>query len=378
MSEAGKTSARNPRRILLVIHSLSLGGAQRVLTRLANHCACKGLAVTVCTFTGDEAPPFFQLAPSVKVEPLGIALSSTSKIRALTNNLLRIWALRGAIKRQQPDVIVSFLTKVNVVTLLASIGLGVPVAVSERTDPVHWRQGMIWKTLRRVSYPIADRVAVQSRRAREFYLGFVEEKKVVVVPNPVAPPRIAPEPDRLARNKMVISVGRLVIEKRFDLLVDAFAQVSERFPEWRLTVVGDGPCRSDLEQRIAGYGLHGRIQLPGGTSDVEESLRKASIFVCSSDIEGFPMALCEAMAGGLAVISTRFHDDVEEIVQDGINGCVVESNSARALSETLALLMSRYSLRRRLGAQAMKIVGRFADNEVMARWEEVLQGLVVL
>jgi glycosyltransferase involved in cell wall biosynthesis len=222
---------------------------------------------------------------------------------------------------------------------------------------------------------LADTVVALSTRGGEFYRRFLEADRVQVIPNPVSEPRSAPDFERLARNTTIISMGRLVHLKRFDLLIDAFAALSERFPQWDLLILGEGPSREQLQARVAEHGLRERIRLPGVTTDAEGYLRRASIFVCSSDIEGFPMALCEAMACGLAVISTRYHDDVEEIVQDGINGCLVQKGSEEALKTNLALLMSRRRIRSSFGRQAARIVERYGEASVTARWDQLVSRL---
>lgn len=374
--QSASAAAGDVQRITLVIHSLVMGGAQRVATRLANHWVQAGMEVTLCTLVGRDVPPFFELHPAVELQALGIAARSSTKLRALTSNVSRVLAMRDAIRRSRPELVVSFLTRTNILTLLAGMRLGVPIIAAEATDPMQWNHGWIWKAMRRLTYPLADTVVALSTKGGEFYRRFLQAERVRVVPNPVPEPTIAPDFERLARNTTIISMGRLVHLKRFDLLIDAFAASSRRFPQWDLLILGEGPLRGELEARVARHGLAERIHLPGVTTDPEACLRRASIFVCSSDIEGFPMALCEAMACGLAVIATRYHDDVEEIVKDGVNGCLVRKGSARDLETALDLLMSRQGMRTVFGRQAANVVGKYGEHSVLAQWDEVLLGLV--
>ncbi|MGA8262209.1 MAG: glycosyltransferase family 4 protein [Arenicellales bacterium] len=372
----GSAAAGDVRRITLVIHSLVMGGAQRVATRLANHWVEAGMEVTLCTLAGREVPPFFELHPAVKLEPLGIAAPSSTKLQALASNASRVLALRKAIRRSRPELVVSFLTRTNILTLLAGVRLGVPIVASEATDPMQWNHGWTWRAMRRLTYPLADTVVALSTKGGEFYRRFLRAGRVRVVPNPVSEPAIAPDFERLARNTTIIAMGRLVHLKRFDLLIDAFAALSQRFPQWDLLILGEGPLRGELQARVARHALEERIHLPGVTADPEACLRRASIFVCSSDIEGFPMALCEAMACGLAVITTRYHDDVGEIVKDGVNGCLVRKGSAKDLETALDLLMSRRGMRTVFGRQAANVAGKYGEQSVMAQWDEVIRGLV--
>ena len=374
--------ARVRRRLTCVIPALVAGGAERVLTTLVHHWATQGWPVTVVTFDDGRDPPFYPLHERVRRVPIDVLAPSRGVVEAVGANLRRVRRLRAAIRRSRADVVLSFLDSVNVLTLLATRGLGVPVVVAERSDPRHYPIGRGWDVLRRCTYPLADRVVAQSDRALA-NLGYAVRGNGCVIPNPIAVPIPAASTPTGPRASGIgaaagrvsaptlLAVGRLVPEKGYDLLLDAFARVAARVEGWRLCIHGEGPERASLEERVRRLGLAERVLLPGRIADPAAAMQAADLYVMSSRVEGFPNALGEAMACGMAVVSFDCPSGPRELVRHEVDGLLVPPGDVDALADALERLMRDPATRARLAARAPEVAERFSLAQVASAWERV-------
>lgn len=362
-------------RITLVISSLRAGGAERVLSLMASYWADQGWPITLLTLSGSSETPFYPLHPAVSYRPLGVDAVSEQLGRAVANNARRLGVLREAVRTSKPDVVISFLDRANVLTLLATVGLGIPVVVSERIDPRHRVLGQSWKLLRQLTYPLAARVVAQTEAALSYFPAHIR-RHGAVVPNPVLRPHGADQPvAHMPGTRTLVAVGRFYPQKGFDLLLRAFAQVAPAHPEWQLDIWGEGPLRGELEALRDSLGLSERVRLPGLTREPGAQMAGADMFVLSSRYEGFPNVLCEAMACGLPVISFDCPSGPREIIRHGENGLLVTPADSDALAVALGRLMADNDARRALAAHAPEVLSRFGLPKVMLLWETLLQEL---
>ncbi|MBD1906686.1 glycosyltransferase family 4 protein [Funiculus sociatus GB2-A5] len=363
-------------KITLVIASMDCGGAQRVMSIIVNYWARKGWKVTLLTIDDGSEPPFYDLEKSVLHIPLEIAGASGNLLAGLWNNLKRIYVMRQAIFYSNPDVVLSFIDETNVITLLATQGLNLPVVVSVHTDPTACPISKIWEQLRQWTYPRADKIVVLSQAAQNFFSPQLQNR-ISIIPNPVLRPKFEKNPfgQQLVK-PAVIALGRFAEEKRFDLLLQAFDKLKDRHPQWTLTILGEGELRPELESLRQELGLGDRVYLPGVVKNPYEFLQQADLFVMSSSFEGFPMALCEAMACGLPVISTDCPSGPREIIRDGVDGILVSKVDAEALAAAMDKLMSDEEERQRLAARAPEVTQRFSLETVMGMWEAVISEVI--
>ncbi len=357
-------------RLTLVVHSLSAGGAQRVVAEMANHWAKLGWDVAVVTLAG-TSEDHFQLLPGVHRVALDLMRDSSHALAALGNNLRRVRRLRRAIRSCDPQVVVSFIDKTNVLTLLATWGTRIPVIVAERTDPRQHSIGRLWSWLRRRTYPLARAVVVQTESVRRALdnLG----SNVHVIPNGVAAVSPSHTTAELGHesSRYIIGMGRLSPEKGFDRLIDAWSMIADEHPSWKLRIYGEGPERSQLENLVQRQATR-RVELPGQTTEPEMAYSTATIFVLPSLYEGFPNALLEAMACGLPVISFDCPSGPAEIIRHEVDGLLVPASDTEALAQAMDWLISDSVLRETLGRRAREVSDRFSTAESYRRWEELI------
>ena len=359
-------------RLTLVIHSLECGGAQRVLTTLANAWQRTGHTVTVAALSDGQRPPFFALDDDISIEWLDMAGDSRHVLDAIARNTRRVWAVRVALVRTRPNLVVSFLTTVNVLVLLATMTCAVPVIVSERIDPRLDPLPRVWRWLRRRLYRRAAAIVVQTRRTAEWFPPQLRSR-MAVIPNAVSPPRTPPRPTR-GRNDhpTVLGVGRLEPQKGFDLLVRAFAHAIRQHDGWELVIVGEGSQRPALAALAAAYGVADRVHIPGRQLDIWRAYAAADIFVLPSRFEGFPNVLLEAMAAGLPSVAADCPTGPREIIRNEREGLLVPTEDVDAFAEALSRLMGNAALRDRLGSEAARVVDRYGADAIQERWSALV------
>ncbi|OHB73515.1 MAG: hypothetical protein A2W17_09125 [Planctomycetes bacterium RBG_16_41_13] len=365
--------------ITLVISSLSSGGAERVMSTMANYWTEKGWKITMITLDS-TASDFYELHHNVKRIALGLMHDSNNPLVAIRNNIIRLIKLRSSIKLSKPDIVISFVDRMNIMTLLASRGLGFKVIISERTDPAYHNCGRIWSLLRNLTYPWADAIVVQSNKVRQWIEKIVKKGTTLVIPNPISnvngKTNLEHSDTAFRGNtkskQIIIAMGRLSAEKGFDLLLNAFAKTIHFHPNWCLIIFGDGKDRDTLIQLVNDLGIAELVSLPGRVNNPMQFLRQAEMFVLSSRYEGFPNALLEAMACGLPVVSFDCPSGPREIIRDGIDGLLVPPEDVNALAAAMNQLMTDEALRKHLTARAPEVLERFGVEKVMGMWEKLL------
>lgn len=363
-------------KLLFLIHSLSMGGAERVTVNLANHWATKGWNVSIATLTG-HGEDFYPLHPSVDRIRLGLAGESGGMFSALAGNAARIRAVRRVLLEHRPDVAVGMMTTANVLLALAASGTGIPVIGSERIHPPALPVGRPWAVLRRWAYGRLDALVALTRPSAAWLQRYTQARRIVVIPNavpwplPVGAPVRLPEELLPADRHVLLAVGRLNEQKGFDLLLRAFVLIAARFPAWDLVIVGDGPERPALEQMVRDLGLAQRVVLAGRAGNVGDWYRRADLYVMSSRFEGFPNTLVEAMAHGVPAVSFDCATGPADIIRDGVDGLLVPPEDVERLSDTLARLMSDDAQRLRLASRAVEARERFSLERVASMWEDL-------
>lgn len=361
------------KHILLMVSSMHAGGAERVAADLANAWATKGYQVTLLiTFSG-RGTCFYLLSEHVRVVFL------SDEVRTQRSGALgyigRFFALRRLITTLRPNVIVSFLTNVNVAALLSKIGIRIPTIVCERTYPPQFPAHTIWNQLRRWTYPVASRVAMQTTKGLDWLETEIPRARGVVLPNPIpyplniGSPCLSPSSYVLNSRKVLLAVGRMSEEKGHSDLLDAFASVTSVGSQWDLVIVGDGPLRTDLESQARALSIETRVFMPGQVGNVSEWYERADLYVLSSRVEGFPNTLGEAMAHGCAAVSFDCHTGPRDLIRHEVDGLLVPPGNLEALAQALGRLMHDDALRAQLAARALEVRSRYSMQRILSLWD---------
>jgi glycosyltransferase involved in cell wall biosynthesis len=289
------------------------------------------------------------------------------------------------LRRERPDVLVSFLWEANLVAVLARFFAGRKgrLILSERLTVEGSRQGFLDELVRRAAivflYPAADRIVTNSRAlARQLVDRFgIPPRKVTVIPNPVDIEEIAAQGTEEADPgvgrealPVVAGMGRLSREKGFDLLIRAAAEIRSPF---RMVLMGEGPEEKSLRDLAARLGVSDRVRFTGFLRNPYASLARAEVFVLPSRYEGFPNGLVEAMALGLPCVATRCPTGPEEILTDGADGLLVPVEDPGALAAAIERLLGDPALRERLGRAARERVRAYDAPGIVRRFEALIE-----
>lgn len=365
-------------KITFVTSTLTSGGAERVISLLANNFAERGYEVEMIALTS-ISPDYYSLNPKVKF----IHADKVSKGGLLGE----LWWFRQHIKKEQPDVVIAFMEAVYEFVLLALLGTKVPVISSERKDPA--TLGPLRKILRWILLPTAKAHVVQTQHIKNYYSKRIQ-KKTHIIYNPVNErvfetshdndddndnPELKIKDERLNR---IISVGRLYPQKNQKMMIEAFAKIAPKFPEWTLVIYGEGPERDSLESLVSNLKsqVSSHISLPGRCETVIEEVAKSKVFCLSSDYEGMSNAMIEALCVGTPVISTRV-SGTDELIRDGENGLLVDIGDTEGLAQAFEKLLSNQELRTQLGKEGQKLATQFKTDTIVDQWENLVHRLKV-
>lgn len=357
-------------RLCVVVSSLRYGGAEGVAAKLALMWTRMGHEVVVLTFEPASADSQRALNGAVVVRALDCTGESRTLVEAILVNFRRLARIRRELVECRADAVVSHLDSTNVLVLLATVGMRLKIFPVEHVDPRAHQLKRSWKLLRWICYRRATRLIVVSRGIADAFPERIR-RRIVVIHNPIDAPPEGPMPSLHASR--IVAMGRLVPQKGFDLLLQAFAQIHDRHPTAQLTIWGEGSKRTDLQSQAQRLGLAAKVAFPGFTPAPLEALRAGSIFVFPSRFEGFGLALAEAMSVGLPVIATDCPSGPADIVHHGIDGLLVPNEDVDALARALDRLLSDADLRARLARQAPAVIERFSFATVIPLWDNVLR-----
>jgi GalNAc-alpha-(1->4)-GalNAc-alpha-(1->3)-diNAcBac-PP-undecaprenol alpha-1,4-N-acetyl-D-galactosaminyltransferase len=340
------------------------------MSLLANGLVARNHEVVLITL-GAIGGDFYALDARVQRRSLASMSESASALDALGANFRRIRSLRATLRSIAPATVLSFVTHTNVLTLIACTGLRIRVVVSERVDPTGHRAGAIWGALRAVTYQHADAVVVQTDHIAQWFRDRLRHpQRVMVIPNPVVckpagslelEPKSAP---------FILSAGRLVHQKGFDVLIRAVALAAQ--PGLRLTIAGEGPDLEQLQRLAQTLGVGPQVRFVGNVRNLPSLMLTAQAFVLASRYEGFPNVLLEALACGIPTIATST-DGARAILGNGKYGCLVPCDDSAALSRAIARLGNDEKWRQHLAASAPLAVMPFEYARVLDAWEAVLR-----
>lgn len=348
------------KRIVFLIGSMGRGGAERVISILANSYAEKGWVVNILTLLDDNND--YELNTSVNVIP--ICDVGKSRIRQLPK---WIYGIRRYIIENKPDRIVSFIACINIITLLSCVGLHKRIVISERNDPNADGRSTVVRLATHLLYPLSDYVVFQTKWAQSCFSEKIQ-KKSVIISNPIN------VTVKATNNKMkkIVAVGRLLEQKNHVMLISAFKKVHDDYPDYKLYIYGEGNLRDTLTKQIRELELTEAVFLPGNVSNIHEKIADAEIFVLSSNYEGLSNALLEAMMIGLPCISTDCAGS-NEVIQNRKNGIIVPIGSEKELIKAIKSLISDYDTRSKISQGALNTSKDFNMDIIVQKWQKIIE-----
>lgn len=349
------------KKIAFVTGAMGRGGAERVISVLANYYAGIGYEVRILMLLHKQVE--YELDSRVQVIDL-----SNERVNATLDMPRMIAAVRKFVKEEKPAAVVAFMAQICLVTGIACKGLKTRLILSERIDPAAVKRGRLYEKVLFTLYANADAVVLQTKRARDYFPEKVR-KNSQIIPNPIAVKCVAESP----KKRRIVTAGRLNPQKNQAMLIRAFASIYQKHPEYTLDIYGEGALRENLQQQIDDLGLKDAVTLRGNSPNIHEQIADAEIFVLPSDFEGLSNALLEAMMMGLPCIATNCAG-CDEVIRNGENGLLIPVGDQRALEKALEQMIADPVFAVRLGDTAKADSVQFAVNEVIEKWREAIEG----
>ena len=347
-------------KIMMVITGMHSGGAERVMATLCNELV-KTHSVQLLVLK--DAASDYQL--DEKVELVGGNVSNQNVVASIR-------VVKKQIEQWKPDVVLSFMTKTNIIALCAKLvtKTKAPFIIAERANPYNAKK--IFRIIRKYLYPLADGCVFQTRQAQDYYKNILKAESVVLR-NPLNPD-FKVEAYTGPHKKKIVTVGRLSVEKNQKLLIEAFARIAAKYPEHYVEIYGDGPLRAELENQIREEGMENRVFLMGRKNHIHEHIQDAELFVLPSNSEGMPNALLEAMALGLPSVATDCPIGGSAVIVDNDkNGVLIPMNDPQALAQAMDRVLSDDAFSEKLRTNAVKVLDDFETAKVCGLWEQYLK-----
>lgn len=355
-------------KIVFVIAQFGFGGAQRVVAQLANSFVAVGHNVEIVTANYDRMPAF---TIDARISRINITVGGLPGIISI--NTCR--SLRALLIKSKPNVVISFISEMNTLVLLASRGLKIPVIVSNRNDPNMVPHNIVKKLARDIAYNLADGLVFQTDAAKGYFNKDIQSRSTVIL-NPLDTQTL-PAACTGQRTKRIVAVNKLSPQKNIPSLIKAFALVSPLYPDYQLNIYGDGVLKEELAILVSSLGLASKVIFMGNNPSVLDLISDASMFVLASDYEGMPNVLIEAMAMGLPCISTNCPiGGPALLVEHNVNGLLVPVNDHVSLANSMLELLDDPVRADSLGKEAIKIRERVDSVQISSEWENYIRVVI--
>jgi len=349
--------------LMFCIGGLSKGGAERVVCNLSNHLINDNdvsiVTTTVCKseYALDEKINVFSLDDNSNIDNF------------IKRNVNRLKKLKRIINEIKPDVILSFLPEPSYRVLM--LKPKAPVIVSVRNDPKVEYKNFVNRLIMKILYKRATGFVFQTNEAKEYFSKKIQDRSVVIA-NPVDDKFL--DAKRSKAKDVIVTVGRLTPQKNHKLLIDSFSKVLKKYPNYELHIYGDGILKEELDEYIKISKLTKNVFLCGLTDDVVKALKNKKMFVLSSDYEGMPNALMEAMALGLPCISTDCPcGGPRELIKNNKNGILDPVNNCDALTKSITKLIKDEKMCKKIADNAKKDSIQFKNETISSKWYDFIK-----
>lgn len=354
------------KKIVFLIGSLGNGGAERVISVLAN-AFVKKCEVSIVALFEDRIE--YKLDENIEYKFIMEDENSTGLVR----NINRIHKLRKFLVNKNPDCVISFLWAVNITAILSCLYTKQKLILSERNDPRHEPTTQLMRAIRNILFETRreNYFVFQTEYAKRCFSLRIQKRGTVIF-NPVK--EALPERYVGTRKKKIVCVARLVEEKNISMLISAFGRISISYPEYKLYLYGRGELESCLKKQVDSLKITENVIFKGFSNNVHDEIRDASLFVLPSNFEGISNAMIEAMAMGLPVICTDCPAfGAREFIKNDVNGYLIKPNDENELYMRMLSIIEKPELQERFSQKAYEIRSSLCAEVICEQWEEFIR-----
>ena len=356
------------KKIVFVIGSLGIGGAERVISILANYFSKNGYDVSIILFYQHNRIDYV-LDKDVKIIPV------VAKGNKLSRILSRVTSLRKIIRSIMPDIVISFLTEINIYMIIAMAQMSVPLVISERNDPKNDPKQKLLRILRWVTYKRSNGIVFQTEQAKDYFSHL--KIKSTVIPNPIT----GKLPNACAyvnRQNTIVSVCRLTKQKNIPMLIEAFSRLPEAIKaSFSVEIYGEGPLKEELQALVDIKGLTQSVLFKGFSKNIHEDILKSKLYVSTSDYEGISNSMLEALALGIPTICTDCPVGGARLaIQNNYNGVLVEVGDIDQLQNAMLRVLTDKSFSISISSHFMEIREKFSEKNIIMLWENFIEEIL--
>jgi len=357
------------RKMLFVIHGVGYGGAGKMIVYVANAMADFGHEVILFSYDNNKCN--YEL--NSKVTLVTNIITSKNKYQKALKSINEI---RKKIIYYKPDIIISFLSDGNAYSYIASklCKIKTPLVVCERGDPNN--DNASFSKIMQLIFKNAEGAVFQTEGAQSYFKNSLG-KRSVIIPNPVMKNNVVLEKFKNRRDEIVFPARFTNIQKCQDVMVKAFKSVNRKYPNMKLVFIGDGPDQEKIKNMVIEEKLERSVDFIGSIDNVLERIKLAKIFAITSDYEGIPNSLIEAMSIGMPVVSTNMSPGgAELLIENNINGLLAPIGDSKAIAESIGYFIENPDRADEIGTKAKEIENRFSDERIRQLWNNYLDKVV--
>lgn len=358
-------------KIALLIPSNIAGGAERVLTSLANQFAREEIATYFISF--EKGNEFYKIDKRVHKRSLAVFSGNSKGLKKYRLFPKYYKELMSVMTKINPDIVVSFLFLTNVIGIACCNRLHIPIIISERNDPNEYSKKQ--RIIMKLFYPKVNGFVCQSDVINTWVRKTYRITNAVTIINPLNKHQFGEIKD--IKQDKIISVGRLVPQKNYELLIDAFAVITQEYPNIDLEIYGEGFLRQKLENRIKKYGLEKKVVLPGVEKDVIKRHNDARLFVLTSKYEGYPNVVAEAIANGIICVAPDVASGtVKQIIKNGENGYLFKVDDKEELIKCMKKSLDSEVDLKKLKLNAQNIYNISSIELIASKWLNYIKEII--
>lgn len=362
-------------KYLFIIPNNVPGGAERVMSILSNELSKREYDIVYVTF--DSESNFYNLNNDVRQIRMNLGTEKYNKFEKILIlpflEIKRYKKLNSILKSERPKCVISFMFMTNIISYFSCKKNKIPLILSERNDPTKY--GKIKRLIMKSVYSKVQGFVCQSNKMKKYAEKEYRLKNVVVIPNPLSKNQI--DTITIKKENKIINVGRLIPQKNQKFLIETFSKLDSKFNDYKLYIYGEGPLRKELENYVKELDLESRVFLPGVKKDVLKLNRDSKLFILTSNWEGYPNVLVEAMANGICSISSKFPSgSVEDIIKNGVNGFCFEPNDINNLKKIIEDLLSSDEKINRISKEGKKIFDEINVDKITDKWLNYIDSVI--